>query len=72
MATEYSKGRDFISAAKYVVAEDKPDIVLTFVEFDRINYFHYVLKQLTGYTLHPSIDVSARRCRIADLGTQTA
>ncbi|MCJ1351570.1 MAG: hypothetical protein MMC33_001554 [Icmadophila ericetorum] len=39
----------------------------------KMNYFHYFLKQLTGYTLHPSIETTARSTgRIADLGTQTA
>lgn len=38
----------------------------------KLNYFHYTFKQLTGYTIHPIIDLSSRPCRIADLGTQTA
>ncbi|KAF2478183.1 uncharacterized protein BDR25DRAFT_275981 [Lindgomyces ingoldianus] len=45
-----------------------------FISATKLNYFHYFLKQLTGYTLHPTIQPSASDTpfRIADLGTQTA
>ena len=68
MAAEYSKGRDFISSTKYQYLEISPRRVLTSY---RMNYFHYFLKQLTGYTLHPSIKIESQPCRIADMGTQT-
>ncbi|ORY11852.1 S-adenosyl-L-methionine-dependent methyltransferase [Clohesyomyces aquaticus] len=39
----------------------------------KLNYFHYFLKQLSGYSLHPRIKLpSSEPARIADLGTQTA
>lgn len=38
-----------------------------------MNYFHYFLKQLTGYTIHPSVETGrSPLLRIADLGVQTA
>lgn len=37
-----------------------------------MNYFHYFLKQLTGYTLYPVIKIETQPSRIADMGTQTA
>lgn len=69
MAAEYSKGRDFISSTKYQLPCRNPHRFLT--PF-RMNYFHYFLKQLTGYTLHPLIKIDAQPCRIADMGVQTA
>lgn len=37
-----------------------------------MNYFHCFLKQLTGYLIHPSIELSNQKLQIADMGTQTA
>ena len=68
MAAEYSKGRDFVSSTKYRYLEISPRKALTNY---RMNYFHYFLKQLTGYTLHPTIKIESQTCRIADMGTQT-
>jgi hypothetical protein len=37
-----------------------------------MSYFHYFLKQLTGYTIHPSIGVNTTGpMRVADLGAHT-
>lgn len=69
MTSEYSAGRDFISGAKYIISTTSLQFLLT--PF-RLNYFHYALKHLTAYTIHPKIDVPEGVCRIADLGTQTA
>ncbi|CAI6331423.1 unnamed protein product [Periconia digitata] len=44
-----------------------------FISATKMNYFHYFLKQLTGWTMHPHIGVPAKQAtRIADMGTQTA
>ena len=37
-----------------------------------MNYCHYVVTQLTGYVLHPKIDVDKAFIRVADIGTETA
>ncbi|KAF2728063.1 hypothetical protein EJ04DRAFT_516849 [Polyplosphaeria fusca] len=45
-----------------------------FVSSTKMNYFHYFLKQLTGYTLHPATTAAhgSSPLRIADMGVQTA
>lgn len=76
---EYSKGRDFISSAKYDSTRSFfSSLIMSHpihsTDVFRMNYFHYFLKQLTGYTLHPSItsNLPSRPLRIADMGAQTA
>ncbi|KAH3950561.1 hypothetical protein HBI56_204430 [Parastagonospora nodorum] len=44
----------------------------SFITSIKMNYFHCFLKQLTGYNIHPSIELSNQKLRIADMGTQTA
>ncbi|KAH7072300.1 hypothetical protein BKA63DRAFT_544623 [Paraphoma chrysanthemicola] len=44
-----------------------------FISAAKMNYFHYVLKQLTGgWMIHPSVGFSGKQpWRIGDMGTQT-
>ncbi|KAB8304177.1 hypothetical protein EYC80_003596 [Monilinia laxa] len=37
----------------------------------RINYNHWLVKEASGYLLHPRIEIDKERARIADIGTGT-
>ncbi|PVH97414.1 hypothetical protein DM02DRAFT_597673 [Periconia macrospinosa] len=44
-----------------------------FISAAKMNYTHYFLKQLTGWTLHPNTGIQGKKSvRIADMGSQTA
>lgn len=72
MAARYDDGKVNLTTTKYGLYLLGFETISNMLRVEpRLNYFHYFLKQLTGYAIHPTIGNTLRPLRIADFGTQT-